>query len=58
MVRLGSQENMPALPANHVKEANVTTAMPKVNLRAWRLVSDKAPLQVAHMNSGNVNICL
>lgn len=42
----------PALPANQVNEAKVITAMPTVNLMARRLVSDRAPLQVAHLNSG------
>lgn len=42
----------PALPANQVNEAKVITAMPTVNLMAKRLVSDRAPLQVAHLNSG------
>lgn len=41
----------PALPANQVNEAKVITAMPTVNLMARRLVSDRAPLQVAHLNS-------
>ena len=49
----------PALPANQVNEAKVITAMPTVNLIARRLVSDRAPLQVAHLNSRQrLAVCL
>lgn len=45
----------PALPANQENEAKVSTAIPKVNLRARRLVADRAPLQVAHSKAVQVS---
>lgn len=41
----------PNPPANHVNDTTVMAAMPKVNLRPMRWMSERAPLQVAHLNS-------
>lgn len=39
-------EKTPEPPANQVKEVTVINTIPTANLRAWRSMSDRAPLQV------------
>lgn len=39
-------EKTPKSPANQVKDAMVMNVMATANLRAWRSMSDSAPLQV------------
>lgn len=46
---------MPSPPTNQVNEATVMAAMPMANLRPWTWMSDRAPLQVTHLNSRMVS---